>query len=115
MCCVLSALLFFAPTWMTTLWPWKISPLLAQIYSGPFFSFGIGCLTVAQFANWAQARLPIWSTAAFAALVLVASYVHRGLFTAESISALLWFGAFGLTVLVLGVASLMALRSRRTS
>ena len=112
-CCFLSALLFFAPTWMTTFWPWKIPPLLAQIYSGPFCSFGIGCLLVVRLANWQQARLPIWSTAAFAALVLAASTIHRGLFTAESTSALLWFGTFGLTVLVLGVASVMAFRIRR--
>jgi hypothetical protein len=112
LCCLLSALLFVVPTWMTTLWPWTISPLLAQIYSGPFFAFGIGCMLVARLASWQQARLPIWSTATFAALVLAASYLHRELFAVESTSSRLWFGAFGLTVVVLGVASCMALRRR---
>ena len=97
--CVLAISLFFLPVPMTKLWPWKIPPLLAQLYSGPFLSFGIGALSIAYCGNWQQARMPIWSTATFAVLVLLASILHRSVFTPGSTSALLWFGGFAIVLL----------------
>jgi hypothetical protein len=108
-CLVLAVLLFVMPTQMTTQWPWKISALLAQIYSGPFLAYGVGAVMIARNGGWTAARLPLFSLAAFAALVLLASYLHSGLFTAGSISAIVWFGGFAAALVLLGTGALMAL------
>ena len=107
-CLVLALLLFFVPAQMTTQWPWKISTLLAQIYSGPFLAYGIGSLMMARNAGWPAARLPLFSLAAFATLVLLASILHSGLFTAGSISAIVWFGGFAVATVLLGTGAVMA-------
>ena len=36
------------PGWIVTLWPWKITPFLSQVYSGPVLGYGIGSLTLAS-------------------------------------------------------------------
>jgi hypothetical protein len=41
---LLAELLFFAPGWMSTLWPWKVTPVLAQMYAGPLLAYGLGSL-----------------------------------------------------------------------
>jgi hypothetical protein len=101
----LAVALFFAPTWMSTVWPWAIPPLLAHIYSGPFLSYGFGALASARACNWTEALLPLISMAVFATLVLIASYLHGALFTPGSISAWLWFGGFALATLFFGAAA----------
>jgi hypothetical protein len=102
---ILAIALLVAPTWMSTIWPWAIPPLLAHIYSGPFLSYGFGALASARACNWTEARLPLISMAVFAALVLIASALHSGLFTPGSISASLWFGGFALATLFFGAAT----------
>ena len=101
----LALLLFLAPASMASQWPWKIPVLLAQLYSGPFLSFGIGSILISWCGNWQQARWPIWSTATFTALVLLASILHRGLFAVGSTSAIVWFGGFTLALLGLAAAA----------
>ena len=70
-----------------------------------FLSFGIGSILISWCGNWQQARWPIWSTATFAALVLLASILHRGLFAVASTSAIVWFGGFTLALLGLAAAA----------
>ena len=109
---LLAVLLFIAPAWMTTVWPWKIPAFLAQIYSGPFLALGVSAWVVARAATWEQARLFVWAITLLAVLVLVASLLHRGLFAAGSVSTIVWFVGFGLTAVVLGTASVKAALSR---
>ena len=47
-CVALAACLLFLPNFMVSVWPWRIPVLLAQIYSGPFLSFGVGGLLLAR-------------------------------------------------------------------
>lgn len=100
---VLALGLLFTPQAMTALWPWKISPVLAHIYSAPFLSYGFGSLYGAQQRTWTEARLVVCSTLTFALLVLIASYLHAQLFKFGTPSASLWFGCFGIATLALAV------------
>ncbi len=46
---VLALALLIVPEFMVSVWPWKITRMLAQIYSGPFLAFGVGSL---QLRTW---------------------------------------------------------------
>lgn len=109
----LSLCLFLFPSFMAGVWPWKITTLLAQIYSGPFLSYGIGSLLLARCTRAPEVRLPAASMLAFALLVLIASFMHRALFTAGSASAIVWFGGFIIAALVLGVITLRTVQPSR--
>lgn len=100
-CIALAVALFVAPTAMSARWPWTIPPLLAQIYSGPFLSYGVGSVLVARHPSMRAARLPLAAMVVFAVLVAVASAVHRRLFDAGSVSATLWFGGLVLAIVAM--------------
>jgi hypothetical protein len=104
-CLALAAGLFFGPARMASLWPWPIPTLLAQIYSGPFLSYGVGSLLLAQQRYWIELRIALASMAVFAALVLLASLMHRGLFAPIGVSASIWFGGFAVATAVLAFLS----------
>ncbi len=103
---LLALALLFLPNLMTTVWPWKITPMLAQLYSAPFLSYGIGSLMLARRKTWLEIRIAIIATLVFAVGVLLASIIHRQSFSAAEMSAWLWFGGFALAVLMLGLLTL---------
>jgi hypothetical protein len=103
------ALLLF-PAAVAPVWPWPITPLLAHLYSAPFFSFGLGALLATRQRALADVRLYVLATFVFAAGVLVASVVHRALFSTADLSDWLWFYAFVYATLALGAATLQAFR-----
>jgi hypothetical protein len=103
--------LLFAPRFMVTLWPWAVSPLLAHIYSAPFLAFGLGCLYAAAQRTWLEARIAAAGTFVFAIGVLVASWLHVGLFNFGLPSVWAWFGGFALVALAL-LAALVLQHSR---
>lgn len=108
--------LLFAPQAMTAFWPWKITSILAHIYSAPFLSYGFGSLYAAQQRNWNEARIPAYAILAFTVLVLIASYLHAQLFKFGTPSAWLWFGSFGIATLALALfGGIPALRQQRGS
>jgi hypothetical protein len=109
-CTALAACLFFAPAWMASIWPWRISPLLTQIYSGPFLSYGIGSLLLARQRHWIDLRIALAGMFAFAALVLVASYIHLGVFGTIGVAAQVWFGGFAVAAAVLAFLTYRAMR-----
>ena len=109
-CVALAALLFFQPAIMALLWPWRITPLLTQIYSGPFLSYGIGSLLLAWHRNWIDMRIALASMFAFALLVLIASYIHLPTFGAFGPAAYVWFLGFGIATVVLGAFTLRAMQ-----
>jgi hypothetical protein len=109
------ALLFF-PAGMVSAWPWEITRLLAQIYSAPFLSYGIGSLLLAQRQTWAEIRIAVRAMLVFTAGVLLASLIHRNLFVPADTSTWLWFGGFIVTTLLLAlfsVYSVQAVKGRR--
>lgn len=99
--------LLVAPKFMATIWPWPISPLVAQIYGAPFLSYGLGSLYAARHRTWREVRIVILGTLAFAVGVLAASILHSSLFNPRGLSAWLWFGGFGTASLVLMVFSVV--------
>lgn len=107
---VLAGCLFVAPTWMASLWPWKVSPLLAQIYSGPFLAYGVGSLLLARARHDVGIRIATVSLFIFAGLALLASVLHRALFTAGSVSAGVWFAGLVIATLCLGAIAARSLR-----
>jgi hypothetical protein len=93
---LLAVALFVAPAAMARRWPWAITPLVAQIYSAPFLSYGIGSLLAARRRDWPEVRIVVYATLVFTLGVLVASIVHRALFDAYAPATWLWFGGFAL-------------------
>ncbi len=100
---LLALALLLAPTAMSSLWPWAITPLLAQLYGAPFLSYGIGSLLLARETHWPPQRIAVGAMRIFVALVLLASLMHRALFAATDLPDLLWFGAFGVALVALSM------------
>ena len=109
---VLGLVLLIAPGFMVSVWPWKITQLLAQLYSAPFLSYGIGSLLLARCQTWSEARIGVTSILVFAVGVLIASILHRQLFSIADLSDWLWFIGFALASLMLGLLSIRAFVSR---
>jgi hypothetical protein len=102
--------LFFMPTVMSTLWPWKVTTLLLQLYSAPFLAYGIGSVQMASQDQWTEIRIGVVAAFVFSACVLIASILHRALFSRADISDWIWFIVFSLLTLVFGLISLKALQ-----
>ena len=103
------ALLFF-PAAVATVWPWAVTLLLAQLYSAPFSSYGLGALLAAREPTLSGVRLYLLGTLAFGAGVLLASAQHLALFSSAHASDWLWFGAFGVATVALGAGAYFAFR-----
>jgi hypothetical protein len=97
----LGLLLLLLTQQMVQAWPWKITPLLANLYAAPFLSYGTGSLLLARERAWIHIRIGIAGTLLFGAGVLTASIAHRALFSTEDAAAWLWFGAFAFGVVTL--------------
>lgn len=110
--CALALALLFFPQAMVPFWPWKITPLLAQIYASPFLSYGIASWMMAARPSWAETRAPLAGTFVFAACVLLASWLHRGLFSRAENPDRIWFASFGIATAMLGLLSVKALLNR---
>jgi hypothetical protein len=111
----LAAACFLAPAWIVTLWPWKISPFLAQVYSGPVIAYAVGSLVLAARRNWPETMIPAIGTLVFAGLALIGSARHLALFTPGSPSKILWFTLLGLVALFAAGLVWRALQHRRHS
>jgi hypothetical protein len=111
-CTALALLLLFAPGSMVEIWPWRISPLLTQIYAGPFLSYGVGSLLLARRRTWTELYAALSSMFAFAALVLIASWIHMVVFGAIGAAALIWFGGFAIATVMLAYLSYLAWRGK---
>lgn len=111
---ILAALLLFVPETMSSAWPWKISALLAQIYSAPFVAYGASFWLLARGRSWLEARMVVRGATLFAGLVIVASILHRGIFDPNRIATWVWFASFGgALVLLVGIQLRFLQRSER--
>lgn len=108
----LALVLFLAPEFMLTVWPWKVTRMLVQIYSGPFLAFGVGSLMLSRQQTWLEVRIGAIGIFVLAIGVILASTLHRSLFTASSPSTLIWFGGFSLVAIILGI---VIFRGRNTT
>lgn len=107
------ALLLFPDT-MVSVWPWKITRLLAQIYAAPFLAYGVSSLMLSRQQTWREGRSIIIGTFVFALGVLLASFIHRGLFSSVNLSAWLWFIGFVLATALLGLLSVRSIQASGT-
>ena len=111
----LALLLLLAPEFMTSVWPWKITRLLAQIYSAPFLAYGLSSFMISRLQTWAEIRVVVTATFVFACGVLLASFMHGALFSLRAISTWLWFGGFVLATIMLGLLTVRATRAERAT
>jgi len=109
---VLGLVLLLAPEFMVKVWPWKITRLLAQIYSAPFLAYGLSGLMLSRKQTWPEVRVVVVATFVFAFGVLLASFIHRELFSRTNIATSVWFGGFLLATAVLGLLSMRAVQAR---
>ncbi len=110
---LLALSLLIAPGWVAIIWPWKITPILAHIYSAPFLSYGLGSLYAVSQQTWREVCIVIYSTLVFTVGVLFASLYHINLFNFGIFSTWLWFGGFTVSSLALALFSTTpALRSQ---
>jgi len=108
----LALVLLFAPEFMVTVWPWKITRLLAQIYSAPFLAYGLSSLMISRLQTWDEIRVVVTATFVFALGVLLASFIHSALFSFTNISTWIWFIGFLLATLLLGFITIRAINQR---
>jgi hypothetical protein len=110
---LLAGLLFFLPGLMSSLWPWKVTPTLAQMYAGPLLSYGIGSILYSWQRQWSEIRPVAPAMLAFTLITLLISAVHRSLFSAGELADWTWFILFGLGTVGLGLLTFRSLRSGR--
>jgi hypothetical protein len=109
----LALALLLAPEFMVSVWPWNITRLLAQIYSAPFLAYGISSLMISRLGTWAEIRVVVTATFVFAVGVLLASLIHRALFSVGNLSTWLWFGGFLVATGMLGLLTVRAIQARK--
>lgn len=107
----LAALLFFAPGFMSTVWPWKVTPLLAQMYAGPLISYGLGSLLFSRQDTWLGIRAIVPGMFVFTAGTVIVSFMHLNLFSLTELADLLWFGTFGIATAMLGMLTFRAMQA----
>ncbi len=113
---VLTALalgLLLAPGVLADVWPWQINQLLAQIYSAPLLAYGVGSLLLARQRTLLEVRVVVAGMLVFTAGVLLASIIHRGLFSAGDTEDVLWFGLLVVANVVLGLLLIRAIKDQR--
>lgn len=108
----LAVLLFFAPGFMSTVWPWQVTPALAQMYAGPLLSYGFASLLFSRQNKWLGIRAIVPGMVAFTAGTIIVSFIHINLFSFTELADLLWFGSFGVATVILGVLTFRAMQAR---
>lgn len=113
--CALAAALFLAPGFMSTLWPWKVTPVLAQMYAGPLLSYGLGSLLFSRQAQVLGVRSILPAMLAFTLTTVIVSLMHVNLFAFNEISDLLWFAVFISATVALTVMTARAWQARSSA
>jgi hypothetical protein len=96
------AMLLF-PSFIIKIWPWKITLMLTQIYSAPFFTYGLGSLQLARQRTFSEIKVVVIGTFVFTALVLLASILHRAAFSTAGLSGVIWWSGFIVATSILGI------------
>jgi hypothetical protein len=109
---ILAVLLFFIPDFMSTIWPWAVTPVLTQMYAGPLLAYGLGSLLFSRQAKWLGIRAIVPGMLAFTAGTVVVSVIHINLFSFTELADVLWFGSFSIATVMLGVLTVRALQAR---
>ena len=107
---LLAVLLFLIPSPMSTVWPWKVTPLLAQMYAGPLLAYGAGSLMFSRQRRWSEIRPVAPAMLVFTLTTLVISAMHGNLFSASEAADWIWFMFFSAGSVGLGALTARALR-----
>ena len=107
---LLAAALFFAPAWMSTLWPWNVTPTLAQMYAGPLLAYGVGSTIYSRQGQWRGVRSIVPGMLSFTMVTVIVSFMHVKFFSFTEISDLLWFAWFIIASAFLGVMTLRSIK-----
>jgi hypothetical protein len=105
--------LLLAPGAMADVWPWPIDRLLAQIYSAPLLAYGVGSVLLTRQRTLIEVRVVVAGLLVFTAGVLLASIIHRELFSAGDVEDVLWFALLVVANAMLGLLLMLASRQRR--
>jgi len=109
----LAVALFLLPGQVARVWPWTVSPFLAQAYSGPLLAYGVASLLYSRLWTWRQVRVIVPAMLAFTAATLAASLRHLGVFGTFDVVDALWFAAFGVATAFLAVMTYRVARNVR--
>lgn len=112
---VLALILMLAPNLIVASWPWTITPLLAQTYGGPLLAYGLGSWLYGRQGTWIGMRAVAPAMLVFTAGVLLASLMHRALFSAGDIVDWVWYIAFSLATVFLTLITARVLRLARSA
>lgn len=112
-CCALALVLLLAPTAIVALWPWKITVLLAQIYAGPFLSYGIGSLLLTRRVHAGEIGIVAGAMVTFVVLVIAASLLHSELLPPSFPSVIVWYAGLAISGVLLTLALVDRLRASR--
>jgi undecaprenyl pyrophosphate phosphatase UppP len=69
-------------------------------------------LMLSRKQTWSELRVVVVATFVFAVGVLLASAIHRQLFSVTNVAAWLWFGGFLLATVMLGLLTVRAMQAR---
>jgi hypothetical protein len=105
---LVAVILLVLPSAIVSAWPWKISPGLAQFYSGPLLAYGVGSVLIALRGTTQDIRVIGPAMLGFTVSTLIASIIHSGLFSFSEIPDLLWFAFFVLSSVILSVIAVRA-------
>jgi hypothetical protein len=76
-------------------------------------AYAIGSYMFAQRGTWNAVRTVAPAMFVFAALVLLASIIHRDLFSMSELNDLVWFIAFGVVTVFLGLITFRVLTEKQ--
>jgi len=110
--CALSIALFFAPNLISPRWPWKVTPVLAQMYAGPLLSYGLGSFLFAKQEQALGIRSIVPAMLAFTVTTVIVSFKHIGLFSFSEIADLLWFAWFIIASIFLAIMTMRVVQAR---
>ena len=105
-------LLFFFPAFMVTLWPWKVTQVLAQMYAGPLLSYGLGSLLFSRQEKWLGVKAIVPAMMLFSDAALISSLIHFDVFAFAGIADIVWFGWFAISTVVLAIMAFTLLQVR---
>jgi hypothetical protein len=109
---LLSVTLFLAPGFMSTLWPWAVTPVLAQMYAGPLLSYGWGSFLCSKQEQWLGVRSIVPAMLSFTVTTVIISFLHINLFAFNETADLIWFAWFIVSSIILAVMTLRVLQSK---
>ncbi|MFN8471686.1 MAG: hypothetical protein U0822_05790 [Anaerolineae bacterium] len=98
---VVGLFLLFLPALAISLWPWAMTPPLAQLYSGHFITIAVVSAFAIREPRWDAVRIMVATIMVLALLVLAVSVVHFDRFKSNAWTVA-WFIFFGAEAIGLG-------------